>query len=560
MPDLMILELEVYLMPSATVPLPDVYETITRKVAVDVVRQVAQYMTLPEQTEVYLPGRSDTVPMNDGMFGNCCDTANAVHFDPEERVTITYDEVAEENFTLSTAVMNNENFPVFYDETRDVIMRPIRRFVDFRIDFEYQAPNVVLAQRWLDDQRIRLSSGVGDLTMSLTYHYNVPPALLGLMKGLYDTMQNSCWPTEWTFREWMEKYWAQPQTEMTTLIGTHPTLTIYERQVDVVGHFDFINSPETPQQSSDKAGGYTVNFSYICRYERPTHIRVTYPMIMHQCPIPKVFRPKPIYENYQQADRKVTNLRGSLEKALILMRSRGVDYIQHPDTDDWHTDDKPIQRFTFFNGLLCLDKDDPTQLLDLSKLGRFTFTGWWLEFFKQEGAHAIADGSFFEFRLYQNNQRIRVPLTIDPGTLIVRSTMPLDPHRYYHIQISLVKNLYAINDRYWRCISRYPTCCWQLFHLFNLGIGKRPIEQMELLGLSGPRPPEGDCGEEGKTEYVKDIPHFPRGIVKWGDIAEARDEQDKNIIGGPGESGYVNQNTFGPTNVLFANIISERKS
>jgi len=178
-------------MPSVVVVLPDVYETVARSVAVSAVQQLAQYMGLPEQTEVYLPGKSETVPMNDGIFGNCCDAANAVHFDPEEKLVIRYEEIAEENFTLSTAVWNPDNFPIFVDKPHGIWVRPVRRFVDFRLDMTYQAPNIVVAQRWLDDQRIKLSEGAGDLTLALQFHYNVPKPVQSLFKGLYDTMENS---------------------------------------------------------------------------------------------------------------------------------------------------------------------------------------------------------------------------------------------------------------------------------------------------------------------------------------------------------------------------------
>ncbi|QEM41834.1 hypothetical protein [Pseudomonas phage vB_PaeM_PS119XW] len=548
-------------MPHAIIPLPDVYETVMRKVSVDAIRQIATMMQLPGATRVYLPGRVDTVPMNDGMFGNCCDAADAVHFDPEERITVAYEEIAEENFTLSTAVYNNENFPLFVDDVHDITIRPIRRFVDFRIDIEYQAPNVVLAQRWLDDQRIRCSAGGAEMTMSLTYHYNVPPSLLGLMKGLYDTMQKSNWPTDLTFREWMEKHWCQPQTEMATLASTHPTLSIYERQVDVVGWFDFSTSPDTPQKSSDNAGGYTVNFSYLCRYERPTHMRVNYPILMNQCTIPKVFRPEYRYQNYQAVDRKTTSLRGTLDHQFLLMRDMGLPYIQHPDIDDWHTDQIPPHRFTFFNGLLCLSKDDLTSLMDFKNLGRFTFNPYWLEFIQTLGTAAIADGSFFEIRLYQNNERLRVPMTIDPGTTLLRTTIPLDPLKYYHIQISLSKNFYGIHDKYWEMIRRYPTTCWSLFRLFRVSIGRNPIEKMELLGLSGPRPEDPDAPGEGTTPITSDLPNtFKRGIVKWGDIAKAREEQDKIIAEVGASGGYIDQHKVGPLNVLFSHIISDIRS
>lgn len=548
-------------MPSVIVVLPDVYETVSRAVAVGAVQQLAQYMGLPEQTAVYLPGKSDTVPMNDGIFGNCCDAANAVHFDPEEKLVIRYEEMAEENFTLSTAVWNRDNFPIFVDKVHDIWVRPVRRFVDFRLDMTYQAPNVVVAQRWLDDQRTKLSEGAGDLTLSLVFHYNVPKPVQSLFRALHTTMENSAWPTGQSYGEWVESHLTQPSTFMATQIDTHRTMAIEERQVDVVGHFDFINTPDTPQPSSDKSGSYEVTFSYICRYDRPTHMHVEYPMVMNQCPIPAIFRPKYTYQNYQQTDRKTTVLRGSLEAALGMHLGMGATYIQYPDVDDWHTDDRPKNNFLIFSGLLTLDCKDPRYLMDMHSLGRFNFMGWWTELFDTLGDKVFKGNSWFTIRLFKNDKYIKIPMSMEPGTLKLMSDIDLDPNYCYHIQILINKNFYGIPDQLWQCMRRYPSVFYQLCQLFQVGVGRRPIEQMPMIGLNHDRIASEECPGEGTTHWVKDIPHFPRGIVKWSAIQEARDEIDKqNSTTSPQNGGgYLTNDTYGPTNVFYFGLIADKK-
>lgn len=553
-------------MPSSVIPLPDVYETVVRAVSVSAVSQLVQFMGLPGTTMAYFPGRSETVPMNDGIFGNCCDAANAVHFDPEERIEVTYEEIAEENFSLSTAVKNNENFPVFIDEVRGIIVRPVRRFVDFRIDIRYQAPNVVIAQRWLDAMRDRYSQGVGDITLALEYSYNIPIALMALFKGLYDTQEKSAWPTGETFKEWLDHRFIQPTTEMVTYTGTHPELTVYERQVDVVGHFDFINTPDTPQPVSDKAGAYEVNFTYICRYDRPTQFYVEYPMLVHQCAIPKIFRPKYLLnQNYQQVDRKTTVLRGSLEHAFILAQRRGVPYIQYPDTDDFVSNEDFPEQLTFFTGLLSLDCEDLKYLMDFKSLGRFTFNPYVLEFFDTVGSEAFGFDGFFDVRIYRNLERLSIPLKMEPGTLKLMTEHDLDPQYVYHIQIALKGNWLAIPNYKWEGIRSYPHVFWQMCNMFGVCKGRQPFNKLELIGAARPRTPNPKWPGEGTTHWTRDLEGVRKtGYVKLADINCGKVQRGENIPDetspGGGGGGMIGRDLYGPTNILNAGLISEKRS
>ena len=110
-------------------------------------------------------------------------------------------------------------------------------------------------------------------------------------------------------------------------------------------------------------------------------------------------------------------------------------------------------------------------------------------------------------------------------------------------------------------IRRYPTVCWSLLRLFRVSIGRKPISEMELLGLSGPRVEDLEAPGEGTTPHTADLPDtFKRGIVKWGDISKARFEQDKNIASTGEAGGYIDQNKIGPLTVLFSHIIAESRS
>lgn len=495
-------------MPGAIIPLPDVYETIIRKVAVDSISQISTSMNIPSSAKVYLPGRSESVPMNDGLFGNCCDSANAVYFDPEERITVTYEEIADENFSLSTSIYSNDNYPILVNETNNLYVHPITRYVDFRIDIEYQAPSIVLAQRWIDDQRMRYSAGAAELTMSLTYHYNIPKSLMALLQGLYDTVQRSPKPFDGDFKCWLDQYWTGPTTEMATGSGQHPVLSVYERAVDVLGIPDWYNTPETPRPSDDRAGAYVTEFSFICRYARPTHLKVDYPLLMNNCVIPKKFHPELPYSNYQQMNRKTTALRGSLEYAQHQRDKLRNPYIQHPIIDDWQALFDRTFRLEVFVGLIVVCEDNPRQIMSLESLGRYSFNPYWLEAIKVLGDALIAPNSFMEFKLFRNNRETGFKLHIDTESMTLRADRDLDIEGYYHIQLCFNTHLESINFKYWNLIRSFPHFYYDWCRFF----GGCPVQfdEMELIGVGRARIEPG----EGSTEYSNNLPVIKEGYIR----------------------------------------------
>lgn len=540
-------------MPHALFVLPDVYDSVIRKVAVGVTEQLSRIISIPASASVYLPGRTDRTPVDNGAFGACC-TVKQV-YDPEERLVIRHTEIADDGFALSTAVNTFRNFPVWEDPIRDIQMCPVRRIIDFRVDIEYKAPGIVMAQRWLDEARTKVSMGRAELTLYLEYYYMLPRPVQGLLRGMYDTIQCSDWPVSDTYEEWLKQYFLQSNTRVATLSMTNEQPAIRERQTDVVGWFDFTGTPETPTADDDRTGTYTAHIAFTMRFEQPTHLYVRYPLVCHQNPIPDCLWPKRQPDTYKQEDRKEGYLRGRLDKLFVLPRPRHMPYIQEPYQDDWTTNLKPYDAFTFSTILVALEKDDLRTLIDISDLGEWFFTGWFLEYFTDLGTKCIRrPGGLFNFRLYKNNDWVDCQLELEPGTTKLKAPWDLDPLSYYHVEISIDRNWWAVHDDQWRWLSRYPTVFWNMCKLFGLPVGKRPIEDMWLLGkgMYGRIPLEG-CPGEGTSEYTKDLKVFKSGVVPWEDIAEARKLMELRT------TPWFKNNAQTIALVLHSNIITVRR-
>lgn len=545
-------------MPHALIPLPDVYESVTRRVAVDVTSQLARLMSLPPETSVYLPGMAEVTPMNGGVFGNCCD--RSVKMAASERLVVTYSEEADESYTLTTPVNNKEIPPIFEDKDHGIVLRPVYRFVTLQVTLQYTAPNLTIAQRWVDDMRNKISAGRAEIYQTLQYHYALPKPCMALFKALYETQESSEFPTGETYESWLASRFKQQTKVLATLIDTDQTLTIPEQQFEVLGWFDFTTTPPQPDKSSDNNGTYSATITYQLRYNRPTEIYVKYPFLMHQRPIPRRFRAKEPYETFRAKTRKVSTTKGSLDAMMDLMKVKVLPYIHYPNTDDFVADYIPKGRLTFFTGLMALKSTDLRSVCDLSNLGEWKFNLYFLEYFYHQGSRLfVRDASIFEFRIYENDTyRPDIQLSMRPDTVRVVTNQDLDPTKVYHVQISLVRNWMTIIRETIMCLRRYPHVTYYVLKALQVNLGGADsYENLKLLGETVTRPYFQPCPGEGATigPYRPNpgapgghtggvvLPHLPwtdvpplvrdkvtdTGIVKVGDLDEAVKDTD-NVI------------------------------
>ena len=570
-------------MPHALIPLPDVYESVTRRVAVAVTAQLARIMRLPGDIQVYLPGNTESVPMNGGSFGECHDTG--VRYPAETYLNVRFTEEVDDDHTLTTPVATRQHLPLFDDPVRGIVIRPVYRYVTLAVSLEYNAPNVTVAQRWVDEMRSRISMGRAELHQDLEYHYAIPIPVEILLRHLHETLEASQAPLGVSFDEYYDRYRQAPTTVLDTLTGTSPTRAIVEHQHEVLGWFDFTTSPPTPEAQDQ--GNYKSTITYTLRYNRPTQMYCRYPMLVHNRPVGPTFSPQVPYSTYRRVDRKVSQLKGGLDAFLKTMVVNQIPYIQQPEVDDWVPDTPSPRTLTFFSGLLQIKATDRRTLFDLSDLGSYTFTPYVLEYFYHMGNRLFESNSVFEFRLYENNvQRKDVRFLFKPNGVTVTADRDLDLTRFYHVQIGVIRNWLTLRRDFIDDLRRYPSTLEAL--LGSLGVPLSPAPErtpggsaesdtafgkpLELVGQGHPRyqTPDSLPGEGALVGETGQWP-WPWLSEEWGEIPWA---------GGAWESPYhtgtvknadfqaaihatasrslepMNQRRVGPLTVLYTHILT----
>lgn len=557
-------------MPNVLIPLPDVYESVSRRVMVSVLQQLAQTMRLPGETQILLPGSSEALPMNGGSFGDC--GGHPLRYPTDSRLMVRFNEEADEAYVYTNTIRKNEWLPIWADPDRGISIRPVYRYMTVTATLEHTSNNKTTAQRWLDDMRIRVSTLRAELYQTLQYHYAFPTPCLELLKHIHATIEASEAPLGLTLDEYIDQHMIYDHTIATTLVNTHGKRVIPEKQVDVLGWFDFTVTPPEPERDSEGGGSYTASFSYIFHYNRPTHVHCKYPMLIHNRPVDERFRAKlPLYLVPQPIVR-TSATKGAFEQQLSLLHHNTIPYIHWPLQDDWVPKLRPSTRLTFFSGLLRIRSSNQRSVINLASLGEVQFTPYFLEYFYHQGDKLFDHlQSFFEFNLYENElERNDITLRFEPGTLKVVADRDLDLTKYYHIQIGLRRNWHSVSNEALETLRHYPTVAYWLLKALGVTLDGKAYRDLDLLARNQPRREPGEGSLVGDPETGGTWPWpwlegewetipwqsgewtspYHTGILKLKALRDARNLT--NIR----SDNYIDRVWIGPVNVLYSHILT----
>lgn len=266
-------------MPFLYTAIPEVWNTITRPVAIGVAKQVAALLEIPKDTRIVVPGTTETIP----MAGSTVDDPNIQnYFKYDGRLTIEIRDDYNEDPSYTRNVLKRGNPIAFKDEKIDFYVNTIYTGNKLVLDMTYRAPNRTTALRFRDEARMRTAMDRTCNLHEIRYSYGFPREILKLMHSLYTLREANAGYGE-SFEEWINRGIDPRTTQVVTLAGTESEIVIPETQVGLVGWFDFAEQPE-PADRENEGGDMGV--------EVPVHARIR-TCDGHECRIPTRY-PQPV--------------------------------------------------------------------------------------------------------------------------------------------------------------------------------------------------------------------------------------------------------------------------
>ena len=235
-------------MPKITLPIPETSASCTRPVVVSIVKDLIDMTGIPKDVNIFYPGDSEKAFQPGSDIATHQTGINTTPF--SSRIQIEVDENYEMDRLLSTAVYQTENLFIFRDDRIDTFIKPVYSSADITINFKYRAIDKTSAMRWRDDIRTRVGM-MWDMRMhEVSYHYLIPPEFLVILKELH-RMRENVYPYGETYDQYFQANITKNATVFTTLAGTHAAWGIAEKQLRIMGYFDFEGVPEQGSKEDD---------------------------------------------------------------------------------------------------------------------------------------------------------------------------------------------------------------------------------------------------------------------------------------------------------------------
>lgn len=427
-------------MPQITAQIPDTYSGITRPVAVDIIRNLIAFMSLPEDTGLQYLGTAEKA----AQIGS-----TLVHepypnkFPYSGKITVDVSEQYIEDRILTAAVKQVENVKFFWDAPLGVSLRPVYQGTEVSISFRYRAASKVEAERWRDEFRQRTGQGRKELLHEASYHYGIPDAMLVILNEIHSMRERVAGYGE-DLTEWFSNHASSKITKLTTLAGTQPELVVGETQVGIVGWFEFISQPEIGSKGQDLAQ-WEAGFDYKFNYDKVTTIVMQYPLMIHNQLMDQKFRPSEPHYQLAHRARYPSHSRFLLDQYTPLYPAQGVGLtgLRVPLFDDWLPDYVAPHTSSVVTLLTSVDLNDPQDLLNLNEIGDYDFDPDVLAFLKIEAPFMTKlYNSIFHLSLFRWAKPTEDgTISADPVTLAVRSRSDLNPRDHHHVRLALVNDL-----------------------------------------------------------------------------------------------------------------------
>lgn len=429
-------------MPSVTIPLQDIEQTVLRPSIYQVVSQVMEILEIKDNPKILYAGKRGTLQASGSSMREMEDSNEAL-FSTDNLLFIEVNENYQTEAVSTSHYHDYDNKPIFLDTNIGLSLRPIYLSSDVEITLNYQSSSETMVRQWISNLYIKAGRGRDIHLVKMNYKYPVSPEFSLLIKDVHQLIE-----TNEGYGDSLENYFNRHRSNRMTCItnqaGEQATVMVGEGQAGIEGLFDFPIIPEKPEFNREK-GLWTTRLVFKYNYSRPDGLYLRYPIAVHNQLLPEKYlkhlESVPVFEtpsaHYSYGLDAMTlfslsNMNGR--------RTQETAYIRIPTYDDF----QPEIRNNTASIFLCrvFLEDDNVTLLDLNDLGDYEISPNVLNFLKKEAPYLSQRyQSLFYVECFINGETKADGTAYVTEDLKIKLTSSGSKRFQYHIRLSGIPEL-----------------------------------------------------------------------------------------------------------------------
>lgn len=471
-------------MPLTVTEIPNIEENIARPVAMEIARDISKRIGLPEDIDIRFIGSGKSL----SIIGSTLQGRKTQRLPGDSFISLEVSEEYDSERGLNVAIFQTENRPVVADTKLGLYVKPVYQRVYNDIKFKIVAADKTTADNIVSTIKRRHAQRAVELLHEINYSWPLPTVYMVIINEIYKLREANKGYGE-TVGEWINKCFTEAKTVIVDQSGNNPKITIREKQINVLGWFDFEEQPPQPQRETE-SGTWSLEFTYRVGYDRIESAVMSYPMMVHNQVLPDIFyetttynvndlrRYLRYYAESIQAMHTIEGYSSGIETAIK------VDAISIPHYDDWVPTVVPPRYKNIARILLQVDPNNPHAILSLTNLGAWSLPNDLLEYLKAsyftQKAITVPLQSIINIQLYRGSNLMNPNDFIISPELDIHYARPLDEREVYHLAINMLIDIRSLNiltlpllAKYGEFLKLYLSAIYP--SLANLPISEGPL-------------------------------------------------------------------------------------
>lgn len=436
-----------------TVPLVGLEQTFIRPIVTTVIRDLRELIPLMNKLEVK-PGSEGVYTMRTTM------SENGEHVTTGEPHETTLEVNVEEDFLerdiSPTFISQRNELPVLEDERLGLEIKPVRAGIELKLNISIKSTSRSKLMSLYNTMRLRLVQGMTRVNHRVTFQYLIPKNIGLLLTEIHEKREAIAGYGD-SFQDYIFKKSDGRLRWVTDVAGKNIDLAVKETWNRFHGRFDDVPLPSKPSYEEGD-GLWTMEFTYVLDLDKPTHIHVKYPLMVHnQLLDPKFVLPKgftlekDMYkQNRMLFDMALRDFELQHENHYANLWS----YFRVPLYDRWQPPNRLPGMAPLWTALCQLTEDDRRSLLNLRELGDIEVDEDLLNWISVSETQYVIKGfgSLIFIGLYENDiLRDAETITLDTDLNLI-ATEDLDLRKTYRVVMYLMTDPTLVADRSWYSI------------------------------------------------------------------------------------------------------------